>query len=286
MIIPIIVKEKHALNVQESTIVCGNSDYQIEFTFDSEWDAEPMKTARFFYRKADQVLHQDKVFVGTTVDVPLMFDTFEVCVSVFAGDLRTTTLARIFCERGGRCGESVPDDPLPNQYDEIMRLINQLPEALYAAENAKNAADTAVTAKETAVQSADSAKKSAADAASTLGKAVETIDTAKQTAVSDVQGAGDSQVARIERAGADEVDALKKSVAADKAAAAASAEAAGTSERNAALSANRAEQVATANGFAEFYMENGRTYLVRTANIVDNVDFEQINGRLVVKING
>jgi hypothetical protein len=51
-------------------------------------------------------------------------------------------------------------------------------------------------------------------------------------------------------------------------------------------SAERAEQVAVANGYAEFYMKNGRIYLVRTENIVDKVDFELKEGRMVVKISG
>lgn len=55
---------------------------------------------------------------------------------------------------------------------------------------------------------------------------------------------------------------------------------------SAALSAERAEQVAVANGYADFYMKNGRIYLVRTENIVDKVDFELREGRMVVKISG
>lgn len=58
------------------------------------------------------------------------------------------------------------------------------------------------------------------------------------------------------------------------------------SAERAAESADRAEQVAVANGFAQFHMRNGRIYLTRTTNIVDKVDFELINGRLVVKIYG
>ena len=34
-------------NERSGTIVCGNSDYQIQFSFDKEWEAHKKKTARF-----------------------------------------------------------------------------------------------------------------------------------------------------------------------------------------------------------------------------------------------
>lgn len=57
-------------------------------------------------------------------------------------------------------------------------------------------------------------------------------------------------------------------------------------EKNALEAAERAEQAAITNGYAEFFMKNGRTYLVRTTNITEKLDFEQVSGRLVVKISG
>lgn len=55
---------------------------------------------------------------------------------------------------------------------------------------------------------------------------------------------------------------------------------------SAAQSAERAEQIAVANGYADFYMKDGRIYLVRTENIADKIDFELKEGRMVVKISG
>ena len=36
-IIKIDIKEKIATNLSDTVIVCGNNDYLVEFTFDSEW---------------------------------------------------------------------------------------------------------------------------------------------------------------------------------------------------------------------------------------------------------
>ncbi len=62
--------------------------------------------------------------------------------------------------------------------------------------------------------------------------------------------------------------AAEKSVASSKSAA--------SSASSAAKSADRAEQVAVANGYIEFELDNedGILYLVRTDNIVDEIDFE------------
>lgn len=64
------------------------------------------------------------------------------------------------------------------------------------------------------------------------------------------------------------------------------AESASESKETALEAANRAEQAMIKNGYAEFYIENGRLKLVRTTNIVDMLDFEINNGRLEALING
>lgn len=123
MNIKIQITKKHATVVDTPVIVCGNRGYSVEFIFDSEWDAAAAKTARFVYVRKGSVRYKDVVFTGNTVSVPVLSNIKEVRVGVFAGDLRTTTPARIPCELSIRCDTGVPADPTPSQYDQIMKLI-------------------------------------------------------------------------------------------------------------------------------------------------------------------
>lgn len=123
MNIKIQIAKKHATVVDTPVIVCGNRGYSVEFIFDSEWDAAAAKTARFVYLRKGAVQYKDVVFTGNTVSVPVLSNIKEVHVGVFAGDLRTTTPARIPCERSIRCGTGAPADPTPSQYDQIMELL-------------------------------------------------------------------------------------------------------------------------------------------------------------------
>ena len=78
---------------RDGNIVCGNSDYQITFAFDSEWDAYESKVARFIWNGG----YVDIAFSGNTVPVPLLSKTNLLKVGVYAGELSTTTSADIPC---------------------------------------------------------------------------------------------------------------------------------------------------------------------------------------------
>lgn len=108
-------------------IVCGNSDYTITFTFDDEWSAEAVKTARFVYNRAGKRLYQDVVFSGDTIAVPVLSNVSFVLVGVYAGDLRTTTPAIIGCEKSILCGGgSTHDDPPEDVYNQILEAVNEI----------------------------------------------------------------------------------------------------------------------------------------------------------------
>lgn len=111
-------------------IVCGNDDYQIKFTFDAEWDAYSSKTARFSWNGQ----YKDVDFTGDTVTVPVLFNTSVLMVGVYAGDLSTTTRARIVCVPSVLCGT---DTAAPGSGE------NYYNEAKAAAERAEAAAETA-----------------------------------------------------------------------------------------------------------------------------------------------
>lgn len=84
---------------RDGNIVCGNSDYQIVFAFDSEWDAHEEKVARFIWNGK----YIDVAFTGDTVTVPVLANTELLKVGVYAGELNTTTSAEIGCKLSILC---------------------------------------------------------------------------------------------------------------------------------------------------------------------------------------
>lgn len=96
----ITVSDKIATYLKrDGIIVCGNSCYQIQFTFDEEWDAYDKKTARFIWGN-----HYKNVdFTGDTCPVPSVFNADLLKVGVYAGELSTTTVAEIPCEKSILC---------------------------------------------------------------------------------------------------------------------------------------------------------------------------------------
>jgi hypothetical protein len=122
-LIKISIINKYAAAEGAPVIVCGNDDYTAQFFFDAEWDAYDIKTARFVYVQNGAIKYTDVVLTGDTAPVPVMADTKEVMVGVFAGDIRTSTPAHIHCEPSIRCGTGAPADPTPDVYDQIMELL-------------------------------------------------------------------------------------------------------------------------------------------------------------------
>ena len=89
------VKNKVATyNTRGGVIVCGNSDYRINFAFDTEWEAFEQKTARFIWDGK----YTDVIFSGNSVMVPIIAHATNLSVGVYAGeDIHTTTPATIPC---------------------------------------------------------------------------------------------------------------------------------------------------------------------------------------------
>lgn len=123
MIVNVSITNKIARAEKHEPLVCGNSDYFIEFTFDDEWNAHHTKTARFIF--GDQS-YEDVVFNGSQCAVPVLQNTNEVKVGVYAGDLKTTTPAYLRAKRSILCGSGLPKDPTPDVYAQILALLNEL----------------------------------------------------------------------------------------------------------------------------------------------------------------
>lgn len=103
------VLDKKATYVsRDGDIVCGNSDYVIEFAFDAEWAAHDEKIARFIWDGH----YKDVTFTGTTCPVPIITNTTVVEIGVYAGELSTTTPAMIGCQKSILC-TSAPQGGVP-----------------------------------------------------------------------------------------------------------------------------------------------------------------------------
>ena len=169
MIIKIDIANKRPTVDGTPVIVCGNNDYQIQFTFDAEWDNSQLKHARFAWRKGGKQLYIDVPFTGDLVDVPMLAEVRFVYVGVYTDHLQTTTPARIACEYSIRCnsGEDIQE---PTPEDVLVDLFNlvtaQQDEAIKSAQKATKAAETAVTAAEAITAAKNLAVAAAAEAVS------------------------------------------------------------------------------------------------------------------------
>lgn len=121
-IIKIIVRDKIAHQKGMVEYICGNSDFTVFFDFDDEWNQYETKTARFIHNG----VHTDVVFVGNECAVPVISDTYNMKVGVFAGNLVTTTPAYVPCKKSVLCESGLPADPYPDVYAQIMDLLNAL----------------------------------------------------------------------------------------------------------------------------------------------------------------
>ena len=125
--IKILVEGKVASVEGTPSIVCGNNDYTLSFTFSDEWNEEPNKVARFTFIKngtksfIDMPIHDDKC------QVPVLLGIGLVRVGVYAGDLKTTTGARIGCTKSILCDETEEmAEPYINMYEELIKKINSM----------------------------------------------------------------------------------------------------------------------------------------------------------------
>lgn len=104
-------------------IVCGNSDYTAVFDFDSEWDAYDLKTARFVWLNGGQPVYADVLFSGTSAAIPAVYDTYALMIGVYAGDIHTTTAARVPCVPCITGEASEHPAPPPDIYEQISAFI-------------------------------------------------------------------------------------------------------------------------------------------------------------------
>jgi len=122
MDISISVAGKIATVADSSSIVCGNSDYRLVFTFDAEWQNEIVKTCRFITAPG---VYTDVVFSGLICAVPVIVSGDNLFVGVYAGALRTTTPAAIRLIESITSDDGTPVPVSPDAYAQMMVLVNQ-----------------------------------------------------------------------------------------------------------------------------------------------------------------
>lgn len=118
--IQITVRDKIASKVDDTVYVCSNSDYVINFDFDTEWDAYDTKTARFAYRAG----YVDVIFDGNTCALPVIHNADRIYVGVYAGELHTTTPAVIPCRKSILSDGGTPADPPDDVYAQLIATLN------------------------------------------------------------------------------------------------------------------------------------------------------------------
>lgn len=122
--IKITVTKKVASVEGTPIIVCGNSDYTLSFTFDDEWSNEQNKVARFSFVKNGLKRFIDMPVHDNTCQVPVLIGIGLVRVGVYAGNLKTTTGAKIKCYKSILCDDAdTIDEPFENLYEELMEKI-------------------------------------------------------------------------------------------------------------------------------------------------------------------
>ena len=115
-VLPITIHHKHAVYTGAIPYVCGNSDYEVVFTFDASWEAFVQKTVRFCV--GEQCV--DRIITGNVCPVPVFESGDFLQIGVYAGNLQTSTAAMVRMCDSIRTAGGVPAEPEPAVYDQIM----------------------------------------------------------------------------------------------------------------------------------------------------------------------
>lgn len=204
-VIEVTVRDRVATHIGDDFYVCGNTEYEIHFDFDEEWDALDIKTARFI---ADgNVLYPDRIFSGNVCsfpDNPPISNTTSVRVGVFAGNLHTTTPARIPAVKSILCGTPTPAAPDEDAYHEAMKEMAkvatdaraQAEASAKSAEESAQSAQASAKSAEASAQSADASAQSAQESAKSAEESAQSAQASAGSAEASAQSAAESNSAK------------------------------------------------------------------------------------------
>lgn len=133
MTITIQVRGRIASVRDAPEIVCGNNDYVLQFDWDSEWDAFESATCCIVCFTADGEARSEITVSEGTVALPALHNVSAIEVGLTAGDVRTTTPARISCLPCITDGNAAEAAPVFDVYNAMMEYLATRDAAIYAA---------------------------------------------------------------------------------------------------------------------------------------------------------
>lgn len=124
--IDIIIRNKTASAVNPPCIVSGNSDYNVKFDFDDEWQAHNNKIGVFAYNRCGEWQSEKVLFEGDTCPVPALHGVRSVWIGVTAGDVRTSTPADVPCRMGATDFSDTDEPPSADVWGQILAKLDEL----------------------------------------------------------------------------------------------------------------------------------------------------------------
>ena len=161
------VRNKIAKSQPPAFIVCGNSDYTAVFDLDDEWAEFPNRVAVFVYYAGRERRNERVIFDGDECPIPTLRGVCAVEVGLEAGNIRTTTPARIRCFGCITDAAGTPQEPEDDVYRQILSRVDGTAQAATAAARDAQTAQTAASAAASSAQTAQTAASAAASSAQT-----------------------------------------------------------------------------------------------------------------------
>lgn len=165
--INVTVRNKIAKSQPPAFIVCGNSDYTAVFDLDDEWAEFPNRVAVFVYQVGRERRNERVIFDGDECPIPTLRGVRAVEVGLEAGNIRTTTPARIRCFGCITDAAGTPQEPDEDVYGQILERADNMAQAATAAAEQAESAQTAASAAAKDAQTAQTAASTAAQCAQT-----------------------------------------------------------------------------------------------------------------------
>lgn len=165
--INVTVRNRIATAQRWQCIICGNSDYIVDFDLDDEWNDMPNKVAVFVTNTRGNIRHERVLFDGSTCGLPVLRGVNMVDIGIEDGDIRTTTPAHVKCEACITDRAGMPQEPENNVYGQILAMTTDIAQAVMAASEQAESAQTAASAAARDAQTTRTAASAAASSAQT-----------------------------------------------------------------------------------------------------------------------
>lgn len=119
--IHVAVRNGTAFQTDHRPYTAGDGETWVVFDLEEGWADYPAKVARFQTENG----YQDVMFRGEKCHVPQFPYAQKLEVGLYAGNLRTTTPARLFVRPGIRSAWGPPADPEPNVFDQLLDCFGE-----------------------------------------------------------------------------------------------------------------------------------------------------------------